>query len=333
VENELPPGRYPPPYWYRSPHYGDDEEVTLADIWHALTWNRWLILGMAFLGTVLALVYALFATPIYRADTLLAPVEADRRADLVSFAARFGGLAELAGVTLPRGGDLETALATLKSREFITRFINEEQLKPLLFHANWNADSGTWIPSESSVLDKVKDLFGLKEPALRDPRLAPGEPTDWEAYKLFAGDVLQISTDQTTGLVTVSVEWGVPDLAARWANRLVERLNAELRQQAIERAKNSVDYLREQIAQTSVADLRTVLFRLIEEHTKTVTLASVDPEYAFQVIDPAVVPQERTKPRRSLIVFLGFIVGGVAGTLLALFRTSPYRVGTGREDS
>jgi uncharacterized protein involved in exopolysaccharide biosynthesis len=45
------------------------------------------------------------------------------------------------------------------------------------------------------------------------------------------------------------------------------------------------------------------------------TLAKVNEEYVFQVIDPATVPEVRAWPRRSLIV----VVGVVGGFLLAMF--------------
>lgn len=38
-------------------------------------------------------------------------------------------------------------------------------------------------------------------------------------------------------------------------------------------------------------------------------LAKSREEYSFKIIDPPVVPEERIKPKRRLIVMLGFIIG------------------------
>ncbi|MND03148.1 hypothetical protein D3C83_228340 [compost metagenome] len=53
---------------------------------------------------------------------------------------------------------------------------------------------------------------------------------------------------------------------------------------------------------------------------KNSMLANVRQEYAFRVIDPAKIPEERQWPNRVLIALLGFCAGLVAGTFTAVFR-------------
>ena len=78
------------------------------------------------------------------------------------------------------------------------------------------------------------------------------------------------------------------------------------------------DNLNEQIEKTSITDLQQVFFNLIEEQTKVILLAKVSDEYLFKTIDPAVIPEEKTKPRRLLIVGLGLFLGGIVGAITAL---------------
>ena len=49
-------------------------------------------------------------------------------------------------------------------------------------------------------------------------------------------------------------------------------------------------------------------------------LAEVRQEYVFKTIDPAVVPEEKSKPSRALICVLGVILGGIAGVAVVLIR-------------
>jgi uncharacterized protein involved in exopolysaccharide biosynthesis len=318
------PGTYPPPYWY-FPLESQADEISLADLLSIVNANKWLILAVAFVCTALSVVYVLVATPTYRAETLLAPVEGESKSGLAALAQRFGGLADLAGIPLHEEANIEKAIATLESRDFLTRFIREEQLKPVLFPDDWDREKRSWISSGPGPLDKIERLFGRERPDTRDPRLAPGEPTDWDAFELFREKVLEVSSNSTTGLVMLAVEWPDPALAASWANLLVQRLNAELREQAVEREDKSIQYLRQQIDQTSLADLRTVLFRLIEEHTQTMTLAKVNKEYVFQVIDPATVPQEPAWPRLYLIAVVGLFSGILLGLIASFLRAAMHR--------
>jgi len=49
-------------------------------------------------------------------------------------------------------------------------------------------------------------------------------------------------------------------------------------------------------------------------------LAKVSPEYLFRTIDPAVVPELKTKPRRAWIAALGLILGGAIGIFVVLIQ-------------
>ncbi len=66
--------------------------------------------------------------------------------------------------------------------------------------------------------------------------------------------------------------------------------------------------------------MQTVFYKLIEEQTKTQMLAEVNQEYVFKTLDPAVVPEEKAKPKRALMVVLGGILGGMLGIMLVLAR-------------
>ena len=66
--------------------------------------------------------------------------------------------------------------------------------------------------------------------------------------------------------------------------------------------------------------MQNLLYGLIEEQTKSVMWANVREEYAFEVIDPAIIPEERDSPRRTLIVLLATFFGIVLGLAYAFFR-------------
>ena len=85
-------------------------------------------------------------------------------------------------------------------------------------------------------------------------------------------------------------------------------------------AEKSIQYLKQQIANTSLADLQVMFFELIQSQTETVMLAEVRPEYVFKTIDPAVVPELKSKPRRAIICILGTLLGGVIAVGIALIR-------------
>ena len=92
--------------------------------------------------------------------------------------------------------------------------------------------------------------------------------------------------------------------------------------QDVAEAEQAIKYLQIQISSTSLADLQNVFFSLIEEQTKTVMLAKVSDEYLLKTLDPAVQPEQKFKPRRSLIVVLGIMLGGLLSIALVFASNS-----------
>ncbi len=274
---------------------------SLINLWLIILENKLLVGAIIIASVIIAVAIAFTREPVYRADTLLAPTSTDSnsRRGLNAFASQFGGLASLAGVSMGDGSNINTAIATLKSRKFITQFIDEFKLTPILFEKQWSKETKQW---------KVK------------------KPSNEKVYKKFSKNMLNVTRNQKTRLITVSLEWKDPNQAAQWLNNLIKKLNEELRQQTIDNAKRSIAYLQEQVNETSLAELQNMLYRIIEEHTKNITLAKVNDEYVMKVIDPAVPPETRSKPNRKLIVSFGFLIGVMLGVFLALVANNKRKI-------
>ena len=273
----------------------DPNEIDLLDLIRLLL-RSWKLIGfITTLVTAASVAYAFLAPETYKAETLLAPVE-EEKAGVPSALSQFGGLATMAGISIPGDTDKEKVVATLKSRKFITRFLSEQNLLPILFEEQWNSDVKEW-------------------------KLAPGEktPTLVAGYEVFIGSFMAVSEDKKSGLVTLSIKWKDPETAAVWANQLVTRLNEELRERAIEESDKRIQYLNQELAKTTVQDMRKVLYGLLETEKQKAMLANVNEEFALQVIDPAVPPEQREKPKRRTIVALGGFLGGFLGIFVVFF--------------
>lgn len=272
-----------------------EDEIDLLEYWRILWGRRRLILAVVFAAAVAAAGVSLLLPNIYRAEVLLAPVgEGAGKSGGIGALGGLGGLASLAGISLPGGGDVEENLAVLKSREFLWRFIKEQKLMPILFADDWDEEKKAW-----------------KDP---DP---DEQPDLWDAYrKLTKGGVLDVSSDKKSGLVTAAVEWADPELAAKWANALVARLNEYLRRRAIAESKANLAYLHRELARTQVEDIRKALFELISQEQKKAMLANTRVQYAFRVLDAAAPPDKKAKPKRGLIVLL---TAFVAAFLVVIF--------------
>lgn len=297
-----------------------DDEIDLRELWLTIWSRKFQIILITLVVMVIALVYALMQDNYYKAQVVLAPAQSEGQSGLAS---KFGGLASLAGVSLGGGGGggTQIALATLQSRQFGERFITENNLKPVLFADNWDADTQTWIVEPPGLLASIKSTIlpaGEEvEKGYQREELAPGEPSLWEAYEAFQS-MLSVSTNKDTGLVTFGVEFTDPVLAAKWSMQLIGDLNQLMKAQQLEEAKKSNAYLAEQLKKTSIADVRQSIYQMMQSNIKTMTLANISDDVVFKVIDPAVVPEEKSKPKRALIMAVATVLGGMLGIFWAL---------------
>ena len=144
------------------------------------------------------------------------------------------------------------------------------------------------------------------------------EPTEQKAIESFKA-CLTVDEDKKSGLITLSISWKDPEVAAQWANDLVKQLNEQLREQAIADSKKRVGYLEQELAKTTLQDMRAVLYNLLESEKQKAMLANVNEDFALEVIDPAVAPKTRENPKRKLIVALGGVCGGFLGIFAVFF--------------
>ena len=313
---QLPPQGYPYPPQYMQPAAADDE-IDLKELFFILWKGKWIIVLTTIIFAVGGVFYALSLPNIYKAEAVLAPAQDGGQSGLASMAAQFGGLASLAGINIGSGGTDSTAmaLATLQSRQFINAFIHKHDLLvPLMAAKEWDARSNQLIINPE-MYDEVHKQW-VRE-------VGPGKsvvPTDWESYKAFKESILAIDEAKETGLVTLTVNYYSPELAQQWVTWLVEELNRWMKNKSLDETKRNIGYLEQQLEKTKVADMQSVFYQLIEEQTKKLMLAEVDNEFAFKTIDPAVIPEEKAKPKRALICVLTTFIGGMLGVAIVLVR-------------
>lgn len=300
---------------YLSPPVTEDE-IDLVELWHALWRRKLLIVLTTLFGAAVAVAVALWLPDIYTSKAKLAPSEEQQGGGLSALASQFGGLASLAGGNLGTSGTDKTAVAIeiASSRQFMVRFVREHNLEvPLMAVSGMDKQSGE-LKIDADLYDETRQKW------VRDvPTGKSVAPTDWELYKEIS-KAITIAQDKKSGFVTVSADYYSPVIAKQWVDWFIADLNLYMKNRDQIDAQRNINYLKQQLEKTSVADMQTVFYQLIEQQTKTLMLSEVNPEYVFKTLEPAVVAEEKTKPKRALIAVLGTVLGGMFGVLIALIQ-------------
>jgi uncharacterized protein involved in exopolysaccharide biosynthesis len=272
------------------------QSVSLTEVAGVLWARRNWVLITTVVVTGLAVAYAFFSTPVYRAAVLVQPVTDRSASSMISdLMGQAGGLASLVGLSGLGEGEQNIAVPLLTSDQFLERFIVEEHLMPRLFASRWDEKRQQW----------------------RNPRKAP---TIARGIKQLQRKVIDVREDRRRKLVTITVEWRDRAEAAKWANILVKRVNEDTRTRAIEEARRSKIYLDRELAKTTIVELQRAINRLTEAQIKTEMMAQVRDDFSLRVIDPARVPDadDFVRPRRLLLIAGGFVFGIALGMFLAL---------------
>ncbi|GIU20293.1 Wzz/FepE/Etk N-terminal domain-containing protein [Shewanella sp. MBTL60-007] len=300
-----------------SVHSPQDDEIDLRELFSVIWQGKWLIIAITVVFAISSVIFALMQPNIYKSEALLAPASEEQGGGLSALASQFGGLASMAGINLGAGGGVDKtqmAIEVLKSRQFASQFIQKHSILPDLMAADkWNMahntisyDDELYIPETKIWVREVKAPF-------------KPEPSMQEAYKEFS-EVFKVNSSKDTGMVTISIEHLSPSIAQQWVTWLVEDINQVMKERDVAEAIRSSEFLNKQIALTNVADIRSILYKLIEEQAKTIMFAEVRDEYVFKTIDPALVPEEKAGPKRALICVLGTMLGGMLAVMIVLIR-------------
>lgn len=305
-------GRYP------------DDEIDLRELFLTLWRGKWIILATTVAFAAAGVFYALSQPNIYQASVLLAPTQEEGAANGIS--GQLGGLASLAGINLGGGGANKTVMAkeVLKSRAFLTDFIHRHDLVvPLMATKAWDMSENQWV-IDRELYSPSNNQWRTNE----DGEVL--EPTDWDMVNKFKASHLSISENKENGMVTLSVKSQSPPVAKAWADMLVKDINEHMRQQDVRESEARIAYLEEKLSETNIAGMQQVFYQLIESETRTVMLANARDEYIFKTVDPAVIPQEKSSPKRALIAIVAVMLGGMLGTFLvfviAFIRNTRKRV-------
>ncbi len=283
-----------------------DDEIDLKELFSVLWLGKIKIIVITAVFAVGSVFYALSIPNQYQATTLLAPAQSDG-GGLSSALGQLGGIVSLAGVSLGPGQTSESQIAQeiMQSRSFVEKFISDNEIAVEVFAVDGWSRIANKLQINSALYDSKKGLW-LSE----DSSDSTASPSGWQLYQQFI-KMVSVSESKKTGLVSVSIEYYSPFIAKEWLDLYVVSINKHMQARKVEKVSNNIDYLKAQIDKTSIAEMKEVFYTVIEEQIKNKMVAEASPNYAFVTVSPSMVPEIKSRPKRSLICIIGTILGGI----------------------
>ena len=286
-----------------------DDEIDLRELFHVL-WDKIFYIGaITSIFSLISIIYALILPNIYQSKAVMMPMEANQ--GMGGMLGQYSGMASLAGISLPSesGSKAQEAIARIQSFEFFSNsFLPHIKLENLMAVKKWNQASNT-LTYDASAFNSESGQWVRK---VKPPTSTT--PSSQKAYKQYQA-IMSVSEDKKTSFVTLSVEHQSPVIAQQWVEIMMDQIDQVMRDQDRQTALQSIAYLNSLAPTVNYEEISKALASLQQEQMKRLMMVEANENYIFKVLDSPIVPEMKVKPKRSLIVILGTMLGMMLSAL------------------
>ena len=276
-----------------------DNELDLLNFYFILAKGKKIIIYVSIFLFVIGIILSLMLPNIYRSEALLAPV--DESSSLFSSAlSQYGGIASLAGISLQDqdvGGNSKQAIELMNSLSFFENYMMKKIFLPdLMAVKSWDHKKNKIIYDDNIFQENSNTWvrnFSYPKTLIPSPQ---------ESYEVFKNDHFNIIEDLKTGYIRLSIQHRSPSIAKEWVGLIFEDVNEHFRQKDRINSEKAVAYLNDQMAKTSLSEIRQVTASILQKEIQKLTLIEANKDYVFEYIYPPSIMEEKSAPNRSFII-------------------------------
>ena len=291
-----------------------DDEIDLRLLFYVLWQGKWIIVSVTTFVSIMGVIISLLLPNIYVSKALLAPVTSS--SGIPAALQSYSGLAGLAGIRLPSGGDNSNSTQAIQKLSTLSFF--ENNILPNIFLPDLMALE-SW-DAQTNTLNYDESIYNLKSNTWVDnPDSKNKLPSVQESFNAF-GDLLGLNTDIKTGFISITIRHQSPFVAKEWVDLLINEVNNFYRQKDKSESEKAISYLNKQIAITSLSEVKSVISELLKEETQKLALIEANDFYVFDFIDPPAVMEKKSEPQRSRISIVIALLGGMLSVIIVFTK-------------
>lgn len=268
------------------------EEIKLIDFFNILWARKLKIILVGVLTSILFIYYALSIPPSYTARALLKVSDSQETSS--SLNSSLSGLASMAGIRLGSSGanTEDIVMETILSRTFFTHISNIDRTLPNIMAVDhYDSVNQKIIYNTESYNSETNEWIKL--------------PSSYMAYRKYVTSVLGITKDKFTNFMVVSVTHKSPQYSKELLELIVNELNAIAREKEKFEADKRIEYLNQELAKTSIKDIKNTINVLLKSEMQKKMFAEVSEDYLVNYIDYPFVPEQQSAPNKRVIVVFG----------------------------
>lgn len=323
-----------------------DDEIDLRTLFQVLWFSRKRILHITLIITFLGILYAFFATPLYKSTITMYPASNESG----------GNLNQLKGMASNFGLDIGGAETSFH----IPDIVQSRRIKTELIYNKWNSDKFDFPVNLIQFWEINQDNKFNINPLHWIKALFANKPSDprpiWEESAITQLDErITVGSNQTTGLITVDVLMEEPNLSSELVNAIYPSIieftiethtqQVKLNRQFIEERQNEVKVelksTEEQLKEfrqrnrnvsespelqlelerlMREVEIQTQVYITLQQQYEIVRIEEVKETPSVIILDEGKPPVKKSKPNRKLILIFSIFIGVSTGIGVILIK-------------
>jgi capsular polysaccharide biosynthesis protein len=279
------------------------KEFSISAVALLLFRNKEFITFFTAIFAISSVFFALSLSPIFGSTIVLKSVQ-ENEPSLSTGLGMLGGIANISGsLGLNPHEEAILAMKHAVSKDFFkTLYEDDEFKKNLMAYKSFSANE------RLNTYDEA--IFNTETNGWKV------EPIFLNAHKRFTTQHMTIIKEKVGGFVNISIEHKSPIIAREWANLMYKELNKYMKKVYLTKINQEVEYLNNELYNTSSVELRKVISSLLENKIQKQMYANVSDDYIFEVVDSAYIPHERVRPSRAFICIMLTVFGAFFSCLI-----------------
>lgn len=272
----------------------DKETLDLRSFFKLVWFEKKFILLFSSLCVFFTIIYALLITPIYESSSIV--IHSSDQSSTPRMSGALEQVASLVSAESSGSSEQKIAISRVLSKDYFMRIYSNKILLECLLY------------DEAFCSNSLPDLTQL------DPKLQKEEfikPSFMSAYREFRRKFVIFTNFE---IITFSFKHESPEIAYNFLTWIIKDANNYIKNIDVEKALNSMDFLEATLYQSRNIELQKLISALMQQEIQTITLSKRSENFAFDIIDPPYIPEERVFPKRTFLV----IVSGFLSVFLAI---------------
>ena len=263
------------------------EDLQLSSFLRLLWVQKIFILSVSSISIFLTILYVLMVTPIYETTSIV--IHNSDKSSKPQMSGALQQVVSMVSADSSVSGEQKIAISRILSKDYFQRIYQNDIILECLMLGGPLCKTSFSDWSEMSKSDGQTTFI---------------KPSFMSAYREYRRKFVIYNNFE---IITFSFKHDSPIVAFNFLSWIIKDTNDYIKFIDVSRALKSMEFLEASLYQSRNIELQKLISALVQQEIQTIALSKRSENFAFDVIDPPYIPEERVFPKRTFSVIISAI--------------------------